>query len=153
MCKRCRPISIWTSSRCPVRESSPVAVLAALAILACAPAADPPGTSAAPRAHRSSSVLAAEEIRTANADVGSAYDAIARLRPNWLTRGTRSFDPPTMELPVVFFDGRQHGAIDSLRNIDGNQIAEIRYYSSAEAGSRFGLQGGLSGVIEVTLKK
>lgn len=117
------------------------------AILACAPA------SGTPRAHRSSTILAAEEIRAANVDAGTAYDAISRLRPNWLTRGTISFDPPSTEFAVVYVDGRQHGPLDSLRNIDANQIADVRYYSPTEAGGKFGLRGGLSGVIEVTTKK
>jgi hypothetical protein len=117
------------------------------AILACAPA------SSTPRAHRSSTILVAEEIRAANVDAGTAYDAISRLRPNWLTRGTRSFDPPPTEFSVVFVDGQRYGALESLRNIDANQIAEVRYYSPTEAGARFGLQGGLSGVIEVSMKK
>lgn len=128
-------------------------LIAAPAILACAPASGTSGTSGTPRAHRSATLLAAEEIRSANADAGTAYDAVSRLRPNWLTRGTRSFDPPTTEFPVIFVDGRLYGPLDSLRNIDANQIAEVRFYSPTEAGGKFGLHGGLSGVIEVSTKK
>jgi hypothetical protein len=97
--------------------------------------------------------LAAEEILAANADRGTVYDAILRLRPNWLTRGTTSYDPPTTEFAVVFVDGRRYGEIESLRDIDANVIADVRYYTAAEAGGRYGLQGGLSGVIEVSMKK
>jgi hypothetical protein len=98
-------------------------------------------------------VLTAEEMRAANVDVGTAYDAISRLRPNWLTRGTTSFDPPTTERPIVFVEGRRYGELDSLHSLDARLIAELRFYSAAEAGGRFGMQGGLSGVIEVTMKK
>jgi hypothetical protein len=98
-------------------------------------------------------VLAAEEMRAANVDVGTAYDAISRLRPSWLTHATTSFDPPATERPLVFVDGHRYGELDSLRNLDASHIAEIRFYSAAEAGGRFGMQGGLSGVIEVTMKK
>jgi hypothetical protein len=97
-------------------------------------------------------VLTAEEMRAANVDGGSAYEAISRLRPSWLAHGTKSFDPPSTDLPIVFVDGQRYGDLDSLRNLDASHIADIRFYSPAEAG-RFGLQGGLSGVIEVTLKK
>ena len=124
-------------------------LIAVVAILACAPASGTSGTSAP----RNATLLAAEEIRAANADAGTAYEAISRLRPNWLKHGTKSFDPPTTEGPVVFLDGRLYGELESLRNIDANHIAGVRFYSAAEAGGRFGLQGGLSGVIEVTMKK
>ena len=127
-------------------------LMAVPVILACAPATGTPGTSAAPTASKSS-VLPAEEIRAANADRGTAYDAISRLRPNWLTRTTKSFDPPSDELPVVFVGGQRYGEIDTLHNLAADQIAQMRFYSAAEAGGRFGMQGGLSGVIEVSLKK
>jgi hypothetical protein len=92
-------------------------------------------------------------MRGASVDAGTAYDAISRLRPNWLTYGTRSYDPPTTERPIVFVDGQRYGEIDSLRSLDASHIAEIQYYSAAEAGGRYGMQGGLSGVIEVRMKK
>jgi hypothetical protein len=127
-------------------------LIAVPAILACAPASSTSGTSGAPTASRSS-LLRADEIRASNADRETAYDAISRLRPNWLTRGTKSFDPPRTELPVVFLAGNRYGEIETLRNLSADQIAEIRFYSPAEAGGRFGMQGGLSGVIEISLKK
>jgi hypothetical protein len=97
-------------------------------------------------------MLTAEEMRAANVDGGTAYDAISRLRPSWLRHETTSFDPPATERPIVFVDGARYGELDSLRSLDASHIADIRFYSPAEAG-RFGLQGGLSGVIEVTMKK
>ena len=123
-------------------------LIAIPAMLACAPASSPSGTPAP----RRSTVLAAEEIRSVNADIGTVWDAIDRLRPTWLTRTTTSFDPPSTEFPVVFVDGRRHGELESLRTIAASQIDDVRFYSPAEAG-KFGLQGGLSGVIEVSMKK
>ncbi len=128
-------------------------LIAVPAILACAPASGTSGTSGAPPAPRKSTLLGAEEIRTANVDRGSAYDAIARLRPNWLSRVTKSFDPPSNDAPVVFVDGQQFGDLASLRNVYADTIAEVRFFSAAEAGGTFGLQGGLSGVIAVSTKK
>ena len=127
-------------------------LIAVPAILACAPASGTSGTGAPP-APRQSAQLAAEGIRNANVDRGTAYDAIKRLRPNWLTRETKSFDPPSNEAPVVFIDGQQFGDIASLRTVDAESIAEIRFFSAAEAGGTFGLQGGLSGVIAISRKK
>ena len=126
-------------------------LIALPAILACAPAPGTSGTSASP-SPRSTTVLTAGEMQAANVDVGTAYDAISRRRPSWLTHGTTSFDPPATERPMVFVDGQRYGELDSLRNLDARQIAEIQFYSAAEAG-RFGMQAGLSGVIEVRMKK
>jgi hypothetical protein len=128
-------------------------VIAGLVTLACAPAAGTSGNPGTLPNSRRSALLGEEEIRAANADIGTAYEAISRLRPSWLTRGTKSFDPPKIEYPVVFVDGRWHGELETLENISANQIASIRFFSAAEASPRFGLQGGLSGVIEITMKK
>lgn len=128
-------------------------LIAALATPACVSATGSSGAEPAPR--RVSTVLTAEEITAAHADGGTLYDAVSRLRPNWLTRGTRAYErlAELETFAVVFVDGRQHGSIESLRNFDISQITEVRYYSPAEAGGRFGMQGGLTGVIEVSMKK
>jgi hypothetical protein len=127
-------------------------LIAALPILACGPT---PGSSnhGVPTPRRTSTYLAADEILAAHAEGGTAWDVISRLRPSWLQRGTASFDPPSTDFPVVFVDGRRYGELETLRNIDANQIADARFFSVAEAGGRYGMQSGLSGVIEITLKK
>ena len=127
-------------------------LIAAFPIVACGPASGS-SNSGIPTPRRSTSLLVSEEILAANLDHGTLYDAILRLRPNWFARGTTSYDPPTTELAIVFVDGRRLGELESLRGIDANQIEDARYFGAAEAGPRFGLQGGLSGVIEVTMKK
>jgi hypothetical protein len=127
-------------------------LIAALPIFACGPASGS-SSSGVPTPRRTSSLLTADEIRAAHAEGGTAYDAISRLRASWLQRGTASFDPPSTDYPVVFVDGRRYGELESLRNIDAQQIADVRFFSPAEAGGRYGMQSGLSGVIEVTLKK
>ena len=116
--------------------------------LGCAPAS---GTSGA-LAPRRATFLTAAELRDANLEMGSAFEAISRLRPNWLTHVTESNNPPRREFARVFVDGRFYGELESLRNFEASQIADIRFYSAAESG-RFGLEGGLSGVIEITTKK
>lgn len=127
-----------------------VYLIAVPVILACAPAPNSStGGAPAPRGR----ILVADEILTANLDRGSTYDAIARLRPNWLAHVTRSFDPPSNEAPTVFIDGQRYGDVSLLRNVEADRIAEMRFYSAAEAGGIFGMQGGMSGVIAITTKK
>jgi hypothetical protein len=123
-------------------------LIAVAVTLGCAPAA---ATSGAPGPRRST-YLTAAEMRDANVDMGSAFEAISRLRPNWLSHVTESNNPPRREFARVFVDGRFYGELESLRDFDATQIADVRFYSAAEAG-KFGLEGGLSGVIEITTKK
>ena len=123
-------------------------LIAVAAALACAPAAVTSGG----LAPRRSTYLTAAELRDANLEIGSAFEAISRLRPNWLSHVTESNNPPRREFARVFVNGRLYGELESLHNFDAGQIAEVRFYSAAEAG-RFGLEGGLSGVIEITTKK
>jgi hypothetical protein len=123
--------------------------IAVAAILGCGSSS---GTSSQSPAPRRANLLTAEEILAAHADVTTAYDALARLRPNWLTsRGPTSFINRGTEFAIVFVDGEQYGTLTSLRNIHASQVADIRYYSSAEAGGRFGVRAGTSGVIEVRM--
>ncbi|MDQ6770016.1 MAG: hypothetical protein M3Z54_08515, partial [Gemmatimonadota bacterium] len=51
------------------------------AILGCASTSNPSDT---PVARSNPKVITAEEIAASHADAATAYDAIARLRPNWL---------------------------------------------------------------------
>jgi hypothetical protein len=118
------------------------------AILGCASGGTSGTTGTA--APRKGNLLTAAEIAAANADNASAYDAVARLRPNWLVaRGVATQGP---EFPVVFLDGQQFGAPESLRGIQAYHVEDIRYYDITQAGARFGIKGGTGGVIEVRSK-
>lgn len=123
-----------------------------VAIMSCGPAnnASSPTTAVPPRR---ANFLASTEIITAHADVGTAYDAIARLRPNWLaSHGVSTFEGRGTELAVVFVNGQQFGGLTSLHNIPAYQIADMHYYDVTEAGARFGIKGGTGGVIDIRLK-
>ena len=127
-------------------------LVAVAAIIGCAPAGGTSGTSGASAAPRRADYLTAEEIVGANADVATAYEALSRLRPNWLvSHGTTSFNPGN-GFAVVYVDGQRYGDVNSLRNIQASEIADIHYYDVTQAGARFGIRGGSSGVIEVTMK-
>jgi len=104
---------------------------------------------------QSASVLTAEEISTAHADATTAYDAIARLRPNWLTaKGvTSGFSSASTEYATVYLDGQPYGDLSTLKGIAAYNIGSIHYYDMTQAGAKFGIRGGSSGVIEVTSKQ
>ena len=125
--------------------------IAAAAILGCASAAgtsDTPGTGVV---RSNPKLLTAEEIAAAHADVATAYDAIARLRPNWLaSHGPMSADPQNSSFATVFVDGQLYGELNSLRNIQAYHVDHIRYYDVTEAGAKFGVKAGIGGAIEVT---
>jgi hypothetical protein len=129
-------------------------LVAVAAMIACAPASSPSGTSRPGADARKQNILTAEEIATVHADVTTAYDAVERLRRNWMTPQARPFIPGGEgdEYPRVFVDGRHYGALESLRNIEASQVSEIRFFSAAEAGAQFGGLEGSSRVIEVRMK-
>jgi len=107
-----------------------------------------------PVAPRNATYLSAAEVAAAHAEIGSAYDAIARLRPNWLaSHGMSTLDPRQgTEYAMVFIDGQQHGGLATLRNIPAAHVKDFRYYDVTQAGATFGLQAGTGGVIELRVK-
>jgi hypothetical protein len=127
-------------------------VVAVAAIFGCASGGSgAPGTYAA---RRTAGLLTAEEIASTHADVTTAYDAVARLRPNWLApHGAMTSNSTASNYSTVFVDGQLQGDITALRNIPGYQVAEIRYYDVTQAGGRFGIRAGTTGAIEVSMKK
>jgi len=125
-------------------------LVALTAVIGCAGTSDPTPTLALPR---TSNRLGAQEIVSAHAEVLTAYDAIQRLRPNWLSvHGVSSFDPRGGEYAMVFVDGQQMGSLSVLRNLPAHQIKDLKYYDVTEAGGTFGIQAGTGGVIEVRTK-
>jgi hypothetical protein len=108
----------------------------------------PDGTTAL----RRGSVLTAEEMANAHADVNTIYDAIARLRSNWLApRGTMSSTGGS-NYAQVFVDDQAVGDVNALKNINAYQVGEVRYYDVSQAGARFGIRAGTNGAIEVITK-
>jgi len=126
-----------------------VYLLAAGALVACATTGANPSIS-----RQSASVLTAEEMEQAHADATTIYDAIARLRPNWLAaKGvTSGYYNADTQYAMVFLDGQQYGSLSTLRNIQAYSVGIIRYYDVTQAGARFGIKGGSSGVIEIMSK-
>jgi hypothetical protein len=110
-------------------------------------------SSGASSTRTSSSVITQQELREAGS--GTAYDVIRRLRPNFLvSRGEMTLGNAqnSSPYPNVYLDGLMYGDINSLKNIDSQQMVEVRMYQSWEAQSKFGL-GNNNGVIAITTHK
>ena len=116
-------------------------VVAVAAIFGCAAGASGKSATA-----RMGNVLNGEEITATHADVATAYDAVARLRPNWLAPRA------AMAYAWVFVDGQPYGDLNTLRNIPAYNVASIRYYDVTQSTARFGTRGGSAGAIDVTMK-
>lgn len=128
-------------------------LLAVAALVGCATGGNYPEHKDTPTSK--ANFLSDVEIGNANANLNSAYDAIARLRPNWLAaRGVTSFGDVGggTEFAVVYIDGQRYGDLNSLRNIQAFQVGSMQYYDVTQAGATFGIRGGSSGVIEIKLK-
>jgi len=101
-----------------------------------------------------SNVLSGEEIANTHADLTTAYDALSRLRPNWLApHGAMTSNTTASNYASVFVDGQLMGDINALRNVEAYYVDEIRYYDVTQAGGRFGIRAGATGAIEVSMKK
>ncbi len=132
-----------------VKHLYPVALAA---IMACAGPTPTQGTVPVGVLPRRPNILTLDEMAAAHADATTAYDAIARLRPNWLAaHGLTSTlgGGGGTEFAIVFLDGQSFGDLNSLRTIQAYQVVEFRYYDVTQAGAKFGLRAGSSGVIEI----
>ena len=131
-----------------VRHLYAIAVAAFMGCASASGTSDTPGTGVV---RSNPKLLTAEEIAAAHADAATAYDAIARLRPNWLaSHGPMSSNPGSNPFATVFVDGQLYGELNSLRNIPAYHVDNIRYYDVTEAGAKFGIKAGMGGAIEVT---
>jgi hypothetical protein len=112
------------------------------AVLACAP---PP--SSFPGGMPNANVITREDIEGVN--VSNAYDAITRLRPQFLnSHGRTTIYGSDTGYPQVYLNHQRYGDLQSLRTLDVHGISEIHYYNGTEATTRFG-SGNVSGAIEV----
>jgi hypothetical protein len=87
------------------------------------PAGDQSATGTSTRAR--TNVISLQEIRDSRAP--SLYDMVRQLRPGW----------PSSQV-VVFVNNDPFGDINSLRNLSGNNTAEIRLLSRSEVQIQWG---------------
>jgi len=118
---------------------------ACVGVLACAQAAR---TTAGPTTSRH--VLLGDEIQAAS--VATAYQAVARLRPEWLhRRGQMSIRDPSAGAVVVYLDGLREGGATALEAIAAENVLAMEYLDGSEATTRFGT-GHAGGAILVRLR-
>jgi len=130
----------------------PLTLLAVAVLLGCGGHVPDPTITANTR---KTGILSSDEILNSHADITNAYDAIARLRPNWLqhhgiTSGANN--GAGTEYAQVYLDGQFYGDLNTLRGIPAFHIGSARYYDVTQAGARFGIRAGSSGVIEISTK-
>jgi hypothetical protein len=144
----------------------------ALAALALATFAAP-GDAQQKKAKKDKKLITAEEI--AEAGVNTAYEAVQKLRSDWLRAGQRQMtvysragggsDSPRPQDETgslsdassrgvklaVFVDGTELGGAEELQRIQSNRIEEMRYLSGSDAQQQYGSRYA-AGVIQVKLK-
>ncbi len=140
-----------------------------LAVLALA-ALTASGEAQQKKVKRDRKLITAEEVAEAN--VNTAYDAVQKLRADWLRQSQRQITvhgrtgrtgyepaseagadaPPAGSTKLaVFVDGNEVGGPDELQRIQSNQIEEMRFLSGSDAQQEYGA-GYAAGVIQVRLK-
>lgn len=88
----------------------------------------------------------------ARVQVGTAYEVVETLRPQYLrSRGMGSTTAPP-EYAVVYIDGVRAGGLDQLRRVSRDSLEEIRYINGSDATTRFGTGHG-GGAILVTTRR
>jgi hypothetical protein len=110
---------------------------------------------AARQPSRSQDLITEGEISSRAADASNALQIIQKLRPQML-RSRGRFSPndtsDQASLPKVVVDDVSYGAIESLANLNANQVREIRYLSASDATTKWGT-GYPGGAILVMTKK
>jgi hypothetical protein len=85
-------------------------------------------------------------------EAGTVYDAVQKLRPNWLSsRGPRSLTDNSPSVANVVVAGQVVGDIQYLYNLRPESVAYLRFWNVADASVRWGMDNP-RGVIEVVLK-
>ena len=70
--------------------------------------------------------------------VGSIYDALMRLRPEFLQARHSTLEAPAGALPLVYLDDTYLGDISELRRLSPKLAREVRLLSNFDARERFG---------------
>jgi hypothetical protein len=121
------------------------AIAAAWFVVGCAGA-----TTQTASGRGSGNQLMQTELAAANAD--NLYDAIAKLRPEWLSsRGATSVTDASPTGVDVYMDGNLLGKADYMRQVRLLDVTSVRYWDAGQASARFGM-GHPRGVIEITRK-
>lgn len=119
--------------------------LVAMGVIATACATAPQSQLGSRTPLRSPYVLSASEL--SGVKVNSAYDAIQRLKPNFL-EGMRGQDFINR---VVYLDGTKlRGGLENLRLIEAASVRQIVFLSAIEASGRYGPGNGAGALLVTT---
>ena len=89
------------------------------------------------------------QAQLAATNSGNLYDAITKLKPEWLSsRGPVSATDMTPSAVDVFMNGNLMGRAEYLRQVQLLDVSEVRYWDAGRASARFGM-GHPRGVIEL----
>ena len=121
---------------------------ATCAIAACASGGAGASSTSGPQ--RSRTQITAAEIKATKAT--TLYEVVERLHPEWLSsRGPKTLGGATGQIDTgvqVYIDTQAAGTVEVLRQFPITSAALLKYYSAADAQTRFGL-GNLNGVIQI----
>ena len=101
-----------------------------------------------PRVRSSSDIIGPAEL--AKGGIGSAYDVVQRLRPQFFV--TRALGFPTDPFggrPVVYYNGMRLGGLEELRSLSMTMVGEVRFLTPVAGSEWFGTYHP-GGVIAIT---
>lgn len=122
----------------------------ALPLLLAACGGGPARTAPTSQPTRIPEVITADEI--AAVSVNTAYEAVQRLRPQFLhVRGRSSIMNRGADRPIVYLDENRLGDVDALRRIPAREVLQIRWLDGRDASTRYGMGHG-GGAFVVTTR-
>jgi hypothetical protein len=136
----------------PFRRSLAIAMLFAAG--ACASGGTSAGDTSSPTSRY---VISEAELPSSGTE--TAYDAIQRLRPDFLrARPSQSYNlqpnggaSGPAPAPALIVNGQRAGDLSDLRQIAATSLKSVRYYTIEQAKRKFGMQYD-GGAIEIEYK-
>jgi len=140
--------------RLTILRHSLAALVAVAALGACASGG---ASASAPAGASSRYVITEAELPTSGTE--TAYDAIQRLRPEFLrARPAQSYSlqenggaTGPAPAPALIVNGQRAGELADLRQIAATSLKTVRYYNIEQAKRKFGMQYN-GGAIEIEYK-
>jgi len=140
--------------RLTILRHSLAAFVAVAALGACASGG---ASASAPAGTSSRYVITESELPTSGTE--TAYDAIQRLRPEFLrARPAQSYSlqenggaTGNAPAPALIVNGQRAGELSDLRQIAATSLKTVRYYNIEQAKRKFGMQYD-GGAIEIEYK-
>ena len=98
-------------------------------------------------------VLTAREITERGGDISNAFEALERLRPDFLrmSRGPTDLNDSSTQ-PSVYINSERQPSFESLRVVAIREVSEIRKLSASEAQTKFGLNNTHGAIQVVTIR-